>query len=171
MRIYVDNNVVSAVRRQHQKPLENEAIREIKERSDTGELTVLVSKVHDREAARIPAADHRQEQEAILADWPKATFVEDQWLDGFNSFGDSRSWIVSPRHEEDPIARRLWNIGLDRTDAHHVMIAIGQKCDVFLTCDERTILRHRGVIHAEFPPILLMPPSEFVQRYPRRAKL
>ncbi len=38
--------------RQDQEPVENVAIREIKERSDVVEIVVLVSNVHDRETAR-----------------------------------------------------------------------------------------------------------------------
>jgi hypothetical protein len=170
MKVYMDNDVVSALRRWDHSPQENDAIRQIKERSDADEIVVLVSKVHDREAARIPSPVHRREQEEILADWPKATFVEDQWLGGFNFFGSGGSLIVSPRHEEDPVTQRLWQIGLDRPDAHHIMIAIRYKCDVFVTCDERTILCHRDVLQAEFPPILFMLPSELVQRYPRASE-
>jgi hypothetical protein len=92
-------------------------------------------------------------------------FVDDQVLDGFNTFESAGSMFVSPRHEAEPIAKRLREIGLDRTDAHHVMLAIQNECAVFATCDRKTILRYRVEMEAECP-ICLMRPSEFVQRYP-----
>ena len=45
------------------------------------------------------------------------------------------------------------------------MLAIHNRCAVFVTCDQRTILRYRAEVEAELP-IQLMKPSEFIQRYP-----
>jgi hypothetical protein len=121
-----------------------------------------VSTVHDREAAHL-RADRQRAQQEIVALFPKAVFVEDQWLEGFNNTFQSRgSLFVSPRHEEDPIAQRLRKIGLDRVDVHHVLLAIQNECAVFSTCDARTILRYRAEVQAEFR-IRLMRPPEFVQ--------
>ncbi len=69
--------------------------------------------------------------------------------------------IVSPRIEDDPVAKRLREVGLDRRDAHHVMLAIRSKCVVFVTCDEETLLKYRTEVEAEFP-IRLRLPSELV---------
>jgi len=89
-------------------------------------------------------------------------------LDGFNIFASAGSLFVSRRHDEDPIARQLRQIGLDRTDAHHVMIAIQNGCDALVTSDQATILKYRRAVEAQFA-IRLMRPSEFVQRFTRPA--
>ena len=93
-------------------------------------------------------------------------FADDHWLEAQNYLGvpARQGWIATAVTEDDPVATRLREIGLDRVDAHHVMLAIRRQCDVFSTCDEATILKHRAQVEAEFP-ILLMLPSEFIQRY------
>ncbi len=77
----------------------------------------------DREAAPL-RADRKQAQKEILALFPKAVLVEDQRLVGFNNILSWRTMLTWPIHEEEPIAKRLREIGLDRFDAHHVMVAI-----------------------------------------------
>jgi hypothetical protein len=165
LKVYADNDVVSTLRRWDAPPLENAAIRQLKGRSDSGEIALVASAVHDREAARVPEV-HKAAHEAILALLPKVTFVDDHRLYGFNNVDlGQRGYISSPLVEDEPTSRRLQEIGLDRVDAHHVMLAIRSGCAVFVTCDERTILKYRAAVEAVFP-ILLMRPSEFIQRYP-----
>jgi hypothetical protein len=164
LKVYADNDVISTLRRWDQTPQENAAIQQLKERSDKGDITLMVSAVHDREAARL-RDDRKETQTQILALLPKVEFVDDHRLTGFNTFGDRYTWISSPLIEDDPAARQLREIGLDRVDAHHVMLAIRSECDAFVTCDVRTILTHRDAVEAAFP-IRLMRPSEFIQRYP-----
>lgn len=164
VKVYADNDVISTLRRQDPTRPEYDAIVRLKALSDSGEIEVLVSRVHDREAAAL-RSDRQQAQHEILALFPNAVFVEDQWLEGFNTFQSGGSMFVSPHHEENPTAQRLWKIGLDRTDAHHVMLAIENGCAVFATCDRKTILKYRAEIENKFPIRLLLP-SEFVQNYP-----
>jgi hypothetical protein len=64
--------------------------------------------------------------------------------------------------EDDRISATLRGIGLDRTDAHHLMVAIRAECDVFLTLDKRTILNRRTEVEAQFP-IRLMDPEDFAR--------
>ena len=73
-------------------------------------------------------------------------------------------FTTHPLIEDNAVAQRLREIGLDRLDAHHVMLAIKRECDAFFTCDEATILKYRTLVEAEFP-VRLMLPSEFIQRY------
>ena len=165
LQVYVDNDVVSTLRRHDPTRPEYAAILELKARSDRDEITLVVSKVHDREAARVPEV-YRREQEAFLALLPKVEFVDDHRFYGFNDIDlGHRGYISNPLVADDPTAKRLREIGLDRVDAHHVMVAIQNGCVVFVTCDSRTILKYREAVEAEFP-VLLMRPSEFIQRYP-----
>ncbi len=123
MKVYVDNDVISTLRRQDPTRPEYGAILRLKAQSDSGEIMLFVSEVHDREAAPL-RADRKQAQKEILALFPKAVLVEDQRLVGFNNILSWRTMLTWPIHEEEPIAKRLREIGLDRFDAHHVMVAI-----------------------------------------------
>jgi hypothetical protein len=61
--------------------------------------------------------------------------------------------------EDDHISATLRGIGLDRTDAHHLMVAVRAECDVFLTLDKRTILNRRTEVEVQFPVRLMDPKS------------
>jgi len=166
LRVYADQVVVSTLRRWDQRPEENKAIAVLKDWHDTGQITLVVSAVHDRETAT--PEQYREEQARILALFPRVEFADDHRLIGFNTMyagpGGRGGFTTHPLIEDDTFARRLREIGLDRLDAHHVMLAIKRECDAFVTCDEATILKYRAQVEGEFP-ILLMLPSEFIQRY------
>jgi hypothetical protein len=91
----------------------------------------------------------------------KVSFIEDHTVLGFQS--DPWAGGSFPLVEDDRIASALRQMGLDRTDAHHLMLAIRAGCEVFLTCDEKTILNHRASIEASFPT-KVMKPSKLVQQ-------
>jgi hypothetical protein len=120
--------------------------------------------VHDRE--RPLPEQYRDAHEAIRAALPRVEFADDHQLYGFNTMysgaGGRGGFTTHPLIEDDPVARRLREIGLDRLDAHHVMLAIKRECAVFVTCDEATILKYRTAVEKEFP-IHLMLPSELVR--------
>jgi len=164
LKVYADQNVVSALWRWHQRPDENAAIRQLKEWSDGDRITLFVSDVHGRE--RPLPEKYREIHEAIRAALPRVEFADDHRLYGFNTMysgpGGRGGFTTHPLIEDDAVARRLREIGLDRLDAHHVMLAIRRACAVFVTCDEATILKHRALVEAEFP-IRLMLPSELVR--------
>ena len=164
MKVYADQNIVSALRRWHQRPEENAAIRTLKEWSDNGRIALVVSAVHDREAA-LPE-QYREAQAATLALLPRVEFADDHRPSGSNTIysgpGGRGGFVKYLLFEDNATARRLREIGLDRLDAHHVMLAILRECNVFTTCDESTILKHRTRIEAEFS-IRLRLPSELVR--------
>ena len=164
MKIYADHNVVIALHRQDQRPEENEAILLLKEWRDDGHITFFVSAIHDRETA--PPEQYREAQAAMLALFPRVEFADDHLLYGFNTLlaghGGRSRFVTYPLFEDDAVARRLREIGLDRLDAHHVMLAIRRQCVVFITCDEATILNRRALVEAEYP-IRLMLPSALVR--------
>jgi hypothetical protein len=164
-RIYIDNDVVSGFRRRDLKPDELAAIDTLKALAVTGSISLFVSAVHDREASPLPE-QYRQEQQKILAAFPTVEFADDHRLLGFNTMysgpGGRGGFTTHPLIEDDVAARRLREIGLDRLDAHHVMLAITRECAVFVTCDEATILKHRAAVEAA-SPIRLMLLSELAR--------
>jgi hypothetical protein len=165
VKVYIDNDVVSGFRKRDLRLKELAAIDALQALADAGSVSLVVSAVHDREAAPLPE-QYRQEQEKILSTFPRVEFADDYQLSAFHTLHAGRGGFITwPLFEDDAVARRLREIGLDRVDAHHVMLAIKRECAAFVTCDETTILKYRAQVEAEFP-IRLMLPSEFIQRHP-----
>ena len=162
VKVYIDHNILSARTKQDMPDAEQDAIDKLSELSRQGALDLRVSELHRREftAAEFPAKADVAEDYGSL---PKVTFIEDHHLLGFNTVSDYLGGFTSsPLIEDDEYSVQLRKHGLDRTDAHHVMLAIRDDCSVFLTCDERSILRHRKQIEQAFPSIRLLKPTELV---------
>jgi hypothetical protein len=83
VKVYADHNVVAALVRQDQRPQENAATRVLKEWSDDGRITLVVSAVHDREDA--PPEQYRPQRDEALPLFPKVEFADDRRLYGFNT--------------------------------------------------------------------------------------
>ena len=164
VRAYLDNDVVSGFRKRDLKPEDLAAMTRLKELADQGRISLVVSAIHDDEAAPLPE-QYRKEQQEILAIFARVEFADDHRFYGMNLIDlGTRGYIANPLVEDDPIAQQLRKIGLERRDAHHVMLAIRRECDVFVTCDVRTILKYRPTVEAAFP-IRLRRPSELLRDY------
>jgi hypothetical protein len=96
----------------------------------------------------------------------KIPYVQFEVHVGFDSYWDDEmgGWS-NPLYDVDATWQDLRQAGLDQTDAHHVMLAIRDGCNVFLTCDRRTILSKRKQVEATHP-IRLLAPTEFVAQNP-----
>src|SRR5437899_7495806 len=138
--------------------IENAAIVRIHGKAARNELTLVASEVHRREIDKVPG-QHRAPYQSALGTLPQVEFVEDHTLLGFNTVGDPRAFVIAPLIEDDAIARVLRDLGVKRLDAHHLMVAIRNHCDVFLTCDGG-ILARREAIQRKFS-IRIAKPSEF----------
>jgi hypothetical protein len=65
---------------------------------------------------------------------------------GFNSHFDQRGGVSTPLVQDvQDISLRdqLVGRGLGRSDATHIAQAVANHCDVFLTRDEKSIIKHR----------------------------
>ena len=161
LKVYVDNDVLSGRRKRDLKPQENEALDRLVELRRQGRVIFFVSDLHSRDAAALPDAV-RREQESIIESWQHVEFVQDHHFYGPYRNDYSGSHVV-PLVADDPDVRKLQDLGLERNDAHHIMLALRSACGAFLTCDEKTILNRRVAVEAMFP-IKLVLPSELVQR-------
>ena len=159
MKVYLDHSVVSAIAK-NDMPAEAGALATLQEFAAKGKVHLLSSKVTEREIAPYEG-DRKEDLEREYKLLAEAAFHEDHKVLGFHSHGDQWTWISTPLVEDESISRRLRQIGLDKMDAHHLMVAIRNECKVFLTCDARTILNRRAEIEAEFP-IQRRTPLEFV---------
>jgi len=83
---------------------------------------------------------------------------------GFNSHFDQRGGVSTPLVQDvQDISLRdqLVGRGLGRSDATHIAQAVANHCDVFLTRDERSIIKHREWLERELPLKIRMP-SELI---------
>ena len=170
MKVYLDTNIVSALAKDDM-PAERGALDRLLEFSDVGKLKLVTSEITRREIQKldsIPNIDKdKRHLNVVYRLLEKVEFVEDHRLLGIHSYGDRYTWINSPLIEDDPISSALRQIGLDKTDAHHLMLAIRAGCEVFLTCDVRTILKYRREIESQFSTIKLRKPSELITELER----
>lgn len=160
MKVYLDTSVVSAIAKDD-TPTQAAASIEILRLFDEGKLELVTSKIIGTEIERY-RGEGRRNIEVVYRLLKKVPFVDDHKVLGVYSQWD---WLgggsTGALVEDHPTSSKLRQLGLDKTDAHHLMLAVSEGCDVFLTCDQRTILKWRVEVEAQFP-IRLMRPSELV---------
>ena len=161
MKIYLDTNVVSTIAKDDH-PDESSALEKILEFHKIGRVQLVTSDLTRQEIQKLNNPDYERKHKAIYNLLENVPLVEAQRLYGFNTYGDRYTWISSPLIEEDPTWLQLRSTGLDGTDAHHVMLAIKGTCEIFLTCDEKTILNKKVEIEKAFPSLRLFKPSTLV---------
>jgi len=165
LKAYLDNDVVSAFAKADMPPGTLQALKALLELFSQEKVELVTSDLSKREIDRMPEGiPNKWHLDVIVGLLKKVPFVEDHELRGFQSHWDRFGGTSSPLIEDDPIASDLRGVGLHRADAHHVMLAIRAGCDVFVTCDKRTILNRRAEIERRFS-IQLESPEEFVSRF------
>jgi len=159
MKLYLDNNIVSAIAK-NDTPTETDALKLLLKAWNEGtvdlvtsELTLMETKAYQHELKRLLVEQTYQH----LAKVPMVRWDE---LAGMHSYGDQRTWITTPIINNDPDYSALLALRLDIVDAQHLFVAIKNACDVFLTCD-RPIGRRAPAI-AEIFGLLVQKPSEFI---------
>ncbi len=163
MKAYLDTSVVSAIGKDDM-PAESAALMQLLEASDAGKLKLMTSEVTRREIELLEG-QHRRNVEVVYRLLKKVRFIEAQELVGFRSQWRPQGGFAWPLIDDEPVWAKLLQMGLDRTDAHHLMVAIRAGCEVFLTCDE-DFLRRRAEIEREFH-IRVKKPSELAREFPR----
>jgi hypothetical protein len=58
--------------------------------------------------------------------------------------------VVTSDYLNEPLYEELLRRGLSKKDAHHITHAVCNNCDVFLTRDEKTIIKHRQWLEEKF---------------------
>ncbi len=161
MKVYLDNDMVSGLGKRDFPTSEMMALSELMDLFLKGRLDLTTSKVTLRELGPYHG-EHKQKIEKIYRALKKVPFVEDHKVLGFNFQWDRYTSISSPLVEDHPVSLELRKRGLDRTDAHHLTVAILAKCDLFLTCDRR-IRNHTSQLKGRFS-IEPIKPSTLIER-------
>jgi predicted nucleic acid-binding protein len=156
MKVYLDNNIVSAIAKDD-TPKESNAINLLLQAEENGKVDLVTSELTLREIERYQNIPKRQLVEGIYEGLAKVPIVRWDELRGMHSYGDSRSWITTPLIENDPDYTALLAHSLDVVDAQHLFVAIKNACGAFLTCD-RPVLHRAAAINS----LLVQKPSDFV---------
>ena len=159
MKVYLDTNVVSAVAKGDTPP-EAEALKKILELWMDHRSDLFTSELTRQEVGRLEGKNRRK-IEAVCDILEEVPFIEDHKVLGFHSMWDQSGGVAYPFVEDDVASTKLRQLGLEREDAHHLLVAIRSECEIFLTCD-RGILNLKQKVQGLFPYIKVLKPSEFV---------
>lgn len=165
-RVYLDTVITSGrVIRDLQPPEEMAAVEQIERFHAEGCIKIVTSKMSGIEQARTTNPVVR----ATLAEHANEVSVvpNDHRLLGFNTVDQGRygfisSPLISDIVDEDLFAK-LTAAGLRDADAKHVMYAIANNCQFFVTLDTRDLLPLRSAVEAVCPSIRIVRPSEFLK--------
>jgi predicted nucleic acid-binding protein len=161
MKVYLDNNIVSAIAKDDE-PAESDALDRLLQAWRKGKVDLVTSELTLAEIKRYQDTRMRAAIERIFRLLEKVEIVRWDELVGMHSYGDARTWITSPLIENDPDYNALLALGLKVADAQHVFVAGKQACDTFLTCDKGILLRAAG-IKKIFPSLMrVQRPSDLV---------
>lgn len=165
-RVYLDNVITSGwVLKDLQPPEEMAAVERLYEFHDVGTIKRVTSKMSGIEQAR--TAD-LQKRAALAASADLVSVVQnDHRLLGFANLDyGSRGFISYPLIDDivDPalFEQLTKNAGLKDADAKHVMYAVANACDYFVTLDTRDLLPRRSTIESICPQLKIMTPIEAV---------
>jgi hypothetical protein len=139
MKVYLDNDIVSAIGKCDVSTSELTILEELLDFFDAKELELVTSGVTAREIALYRGLA-KADIEHVYSRLEKVPFIEDHEVVGFHSYWDrfgGESYLLV---QDDTISSALWRIGVKRTDAHHLMVAIRAGCDCFITYD-------KGILH------------------------
>jgi hypothetical protein len=160
-KFYLDTVLVSHKVKRDQLA-EAAAFEKFEDAHAAGSVQAVTSDATAREIERLPAGYRDMLMPAFDA-LDKVPMIEAQVTRGYcaqtDPYGGFTSWAIVDDH---PTWSALRHIGLDSADAQQIMVAIETGCDVFFTCDRRTILNpYRAAIEKMFPMIKLRAPPEW----------
>jgi hypothetical protein len=160
-RDYLDNNVVCGVTKDDLPAGESDALTQLVQLHSERKVRVVTSELTRKEMEGWKGKN-RPPAERVFYLLEKVEFLPDPEVVGFCNQWDRTGGWSYPLVGDDPVVRSLLDIGLDRTDAHHLMPAIKHNCEYFVTCDEKTVLKYKAAVEARYPQLKLLRPSEMV---------
>jgi hypothetical protein len=140
MKVYFDNDVVSAIGKGDISPSELTILEELLDFFKAKKLELVTSSVTAREIAQYRGLA-KADIEHAYARLQNVPFVEDHEVVGFHSYWDRFGGESYPFVQDDAISSALRRIDVKRTDAHHLMVAIRAGCDRFITYDKGILSR------------------------------
>ena len=144
MKAYLDNDVVSAIGKGDVPTPELTVLAELLALFEAKRLELVTSSVTATEIARYKGS-RKADIEQVWARLEKVPFIEDHEVVGSHSYWDRFGGESYPLVQDDPTSSALRKMKLDRTDAHHLMLAIRAGCDRFITYDKGILSKSRQI--------------------------
>jgi predicted nucleic acid-binding protein len=162
MRVYLDNVAASGrVTGDLTPDTEMEALRRIENAHSTGKLKMVTSRESWREQGRTKDPAKRARLEAARAE--VSVVATDHLLLGFNHLtgplGTTANSPILTEIVDEALFADLKRIGLSDSDARHLMYAVTNNCDRFVTLDH-DFLDRRGALEARCQSLRIVRPSE-----------
>ena len=166
MRAYLDNVIVSGEIRTDLEATEMAAVQELYRLASRGSLQIVTSRESWREQERTRNPD-------ILAALQKGrseveVVQDDHLVLGFSHLQDHYGgFIANPLMTDivdEPLHADLKAAGLKDGDARHLMYAVSNNCQQFVTVDPHFIGR-RAVLEARCQGLRIVRPSELVSEF------
>ena len=160
--IYCDTDTLLSNIRHHDEKSKREflALQRLLAGRRTGKYQLVRSRVGLRE---ITATGKELLRQDLLTDYEALEpIANDEKVLGFDTqydrLGGSITNPLVSDVQDEPLRDQLMQRGLSRRDAEHLAQAISNRCRVFLTRDERTIINpHREWIEENFPLKVRLP--------------
>jgi predicted nucleic acid-binding protein len=160
MKVYLDNNIVSAIAKDDE-PAESDPIDRLLTAWRKGKVDLVTSELTLAEIKRYQDTRMRAAIERIFRLLEKVEIVRWDELVGMHSYGDARTWLAIPLINNYPEYGALLKLGLEVIDAQHVYVSGKQACDAFLTFDKGVLRRAAGIKNI-FPSLTVQKPSQLV---------
>lgn len=163
MLVYLDHSAISAMVRRHQQPAQTAALDWLFDKAEQHNLQFTTSRESAREIGRTLDAE---QLDALKVVYLKIKELKDDHVVlSVGGHGDrwTRVWMPFVSDVVDQsVFDKLGQIGLKGSDQKHLMYAIHNKCDVFLTLDRRDFIERsrRTKIEAAYPSIKVRTPAE-----------
>ncbi len=162
MRVYLDNVAASGrVTGDLAPPTEMEALRQIEEAHSVGLIKRVTSRESWREQDRTKDPAKRAKLEAARGE--VSVVASDHVLLGFTNLNGPHGTIAVNPVVTDIVDEALFadlrSMGLQESDARHLMYAVANTCDRFVTLDP-DFLNRRGALEARCPSLRVVKPSE-----------
>jgi predicted nucleic acid-binding protein len=142
MKIYLDNNVVSAIAKDD-TATESDALDRLLAAYEKGKVDLVTSEVTEKEINCYVGLNQTLVKRTFRL-LKKVPVVRWDELLGIHNYGDSRTWINSPMIRNEPLYDSFLKLGLKPVDAQHLFVAANQGCNTFLTNDGGILARASG---------------------------
>jgi hypothetical protein len=165
MRAYLDTVITSGrVLKDLAPSAEMHAVEQIYRFAAEGRIEIVKSKMSGIEQAR--TADLIKRTTLIKQSNEESVVQKDHLLLGFSSLDYGRRGFISNPIISDIVDEDLFGnlraAGLEDADARHMMYAVVNDCQVFVTLDNKDILPKRSAVKLICPQIRILMPTELV---------
>ena len=160
---YLDHCVVSGMASGDLESAEMSAIQLLQKAVGDGRLQIVTSQESRREQGRATAPIRAKLEQAS----PVPLVKENEKLLGMHSYGDQFTWISYPlltEYVDSELFEKLKKAGLKEADARHLMYAVHNKCDYFVTVDS-DFLRRRSQLTPLCGNTKIVRPSELATHF------